>query len=111
MDATSLPGPGDLLVLDHVTAAANKRRRPVLLVLNKIDLVNKIKLLPVLESYARLLAWTEVVPVSAQTGDCVQRWLTVAVSLLPEGEGADDEATVGDPTRRTWGAEVSSAEV
>ena len=49
MDATSLPGPGDLLVVDHVTAAVNKRRRPVLLVLNKIDLVNKIKLLPVLE--------------------------------------------------------------
>jgi GTP-binding protein Era len=64
MDATSLPGPGDLLVLDYVKAAVNKRERPVLLVLNKVDLVNKLKLLPVIESYARLFAWTEVVLVS-----------------------------------------------
>jgi GTPase len=106
MDATSLPGPGDLLVLDHVTTAVNKRRRPVLLVLNKIDLVNKIKLLPVLESYARLFAWTEVVPVSAHTGDNVQRLLTVAVSLLPEGEAAYDDDTVTDQTMRTLAAEM-----
>jgi GTP-binding protein Era len=75
-------------------------------VLNKIDLVNKIKLLPVLESYARLFAWTEVVPVSAQTGDNVQRLLTVAVSLLPEGEAAYDDDTVTDQTMRTLAAEM-----
>jgi GTP-binding protein Era len=75
-------------------------------VLNKIDLVNKIKLLPVLESYARLFAWTEVVPVSAHTGDNVQRLLTVAVSLLPEGEAAYDDDTVTDQTMRTLAAEM-----
>jgi len=106
MDATSLPGPGDLLVLDYVKAAVNKRERPVLLVLNKVDLVNKLKLLPVIESYARLFAWTEVVPVSAQTGDNVQRLLTVAVSHLPEGEAAYDDDTVTDQTMRTLAAEM-----
>ena len=55
MDATSLPGPGDLLVLDHVKAALKKRPRPVILVLNKVDLVNKMKLLPVIETYARIV--------------------------------------------------------
>src|SRR5207247_6734224 len=69
MDTTSSPGPGDLLVLDHVKGAVRKRPRPVILVLNKVDLVNKLKLLPVMEMYARLFGWTEVVPVSAATCD------------------------------------------
>jgi GTP-binding protein Era len=106
MDATSLPGPGDLLVLDHVKQALKKQPRPVILVLNKVDLVNKMKLLPVLDTYSRMFAWTEVVPVSAQTGDNVQRLLAVAVSHLPEGEGAYDEDTVTDQSMRTLAAEM-----
>ena len=106
MDATSLPGPGDLLVLDHVKAALKKRPRPAILVLNKVDLVNKMKLLPVIETYARMFAWTEVVPVSAQTGDNVQRLVAVTVSHLPEGEGAYDDETVTDQTMLTLAAEM-----
>jgi GTP-binding protein Era len=44
--------------------------------------------------------------VSAQTGDNVQRLLTVAVSLLPEGEAAYDDDTVTDQTMRTLAAEM-----
>jgi GTP-binding protein Era len=106
MDATTLPGPGDLLVLDHVKAALKKLSRPVLLVLNKVDLVNKIKLLPVIDTYAKMFAWTEVVPVSAQTGDNIQRLLAVTVSHLPDGDGAYDEETVTDQSMRTLAAEM-----
>jgi GTP-binding protein Era len=106
MDATTLPGPGDLLALDYVKSALKKRSRPVILVLNKVDLVNKMKLLPVIDAYARMFAWTEVVPVSAQTGDNVQRLLTVTVSHLPEGEGVYDEDTVTDQSMRTLAAEM-----
>ena len=106
MDATTLPGPGDLLALDHVKSALKKRSRPVILVLNKVDLVNKMKLLPVIDTYARMFAWTEVVPVSAQTGDNVQRLLAVTVSHLPEGEGVYDEDTVTDQSMRTLAAEM-----
>ena len=106
MEATSLPGPGDLLVVDHVKAAVKKQPRPVILVLNKIDLVNKMKLLPVIEVYAKMFAWSEVMPVSAQTGDNVQRLLSVTVSHLPEGEGAYDDETVTDQSMRTLAAEM-----
>jgi len=106
MDATGLPGPGDLLVLDHVKTAVRKHARPVILVLNKIDLVNKLKLLPVIETYARLYPWTEVVPVSAQTGDNVDRLLGMTVSHLPEGDAAYDEDTVTDQSMRTLAAEM-----
>jgi GTP-binding protein Era len=106
MDATSFPGPGDLLVVDHVKAAVAKRPRSVMLVLNKIDLVNKMKLLPVIETYARLYPWTEVVPVSAETGDNVSRLLNVTVSYLPEGDAAYDEDTITDQSMRTLAAEM-----
>lgn len=106
MDATVLPGPGDLSAVSYVTEAVAKRPRPVLLVVNKIDLVNKLKLLPVLEGYAKLCAWTEVVPVSAETGDNIDRLVNVTVSHLPEGEAAYDDETVTDQTMRTLAAEI-----
>lgn len=106
MDATSLPGPGDLMVLDHVKTASHKRPRPVMLVLSKIDLVNKLKLLPVIEAYAKLYPWTEVVPVSAQTGDNIDRLLEVTVSYLTEGDAAYDEETITDQSLRTLAAEM-----
>jgi len=106
MEATSLPGPGDLLVLDYVKAALGKRPRPVILVVNKIDAVNKLKLLPVLEMYAKLFAWTEVVPVSAETGDNVEGLLAVAVTRLPEGDAAYDDETITDQSMRTLAAEM-----
>ena len=106
MEATSLPGPGDLLVVDHVKAALGKRQRPVILVVNKIDAVNKLKLLPVLEMYAKLFAWTEVVPVSAETGDNVERLLAVTVTRLPESNPAYDDETITDQSMRTLAAEM-----
>jgi len=106
MEATSLPGPGDLLVIDYVKAALGKRPRPVILVVNKIDAVNKLKLLPVLEMYAKLFDWTEVVPVSAETGDNVERLLAVAVTRLPEGDAAYDDETITDQSMRTLAAEM-----
>lgn len=106
MDTTSSPGPGDLLVIDHVKGAIRKRPRSVILVLNKVDLVNKLKLLPVMETYTRLFAWTDVVPVSAETGDNVDRLLSVTVAHLPEGDAGYGEDTVTDQSMRTLAAEM-----
>lgn len=106
MDATSMPGPGDLAAVKHMKEALAKRPRPVILVVTKVDLVNKQKLLPVLESYAKLFAWTEVVPVSAQADDNIDRLLAVTVPYLEEGDGAYGEDVVTDQTMRTLAAEM-----
>lgn len=106
MEATALPGPGDLSAVSYVKEAVAKRPRPVMLVVNKIDLVNKLKLLPVLEGYAKLFPWAEVVPVSAHTGDNIDRLVQLTVAHLPEGEAAYDEETVTDQTMRTLAAEI-----
>jgi len=93
-------------VIDHLKAALAKRQRPVILVVNKIDAVNKLKLLPVLEMYAKLFAWTEVMPVSAETGDNVERLLDVTVTHLPEGDAAYDDETITDQSMRMLAAEM-----
>ncbi|HXV67587.1 MAG TPA: GTPase Era [Nitrospira sp.] len=106
MDATRRPGPGDLAAIKQMQEALAKRPRPVILVLTKIDLVNKRKLLPVVESYARLFAWTEVVPVSAQADDNIDRLLAVTVPYLEAGDAAYGEDVVTDQTMRTLAAEM-----
>lgn len=106
MDATSRPGPGDLSAIKYMKEALGKQPRPVILVMTKIDLVNKHKMLPVLDQYAQLFAWTEVVPVSAQVNDNVERLLAVTVPYLPSGEGLYGEDVVTDQTMRTLAAEM-----
>ena len=106
MDATSRPGPGDLSAIKYMKDALAKQPRPVILVMTKIDLVNKHKMLPVLDQYSQLFAWTEVVPVSAQVNDNVERLLAVTVPYLPSGEGLYGEDMVTDQTMRTLAAEM-----
>ena len=106
MEATSRPGPGDLAAIKHMKEALVKRQRPVILVVTKIDLVNKHKLLPILDQYAKLFAWTDVVPVSAQADDNVERLLTLTVPYLPAGEGMYGDDVVTDQTMRTLAAEM-----
>lgn len=106
MDVTSRPGPGDLSAIRHIREALSKKPCPVILVLTKIDLVNKQKLLPVIDSYARLFAWTEVVPVSAQSNDNIGRLLDVTVRYLEEVDAAYGDDMVTDQTMRTLAAEM-----
>lgn len=106
MDGTSLPGPGDLSAIQYMKEALVKRPRPVILVVTKIDLVNKQKLLPALERYAKLFAWTEVVPVSAQVNDNIGRLLAVTVPYLSAGEGGYGEDVLTDQSMRTLAAEM-----
>src|SRR5688572_25663137 len=67
-DASSQPGHGD----EFVTSLLEKVKTPVVLVLNKIDLVAKARLLPLMERTQKWHDFTAIVPVSAQTGDGVE---------------------------------------
>src|SRR6267143_97632 len=69
VDVTEPPGKGDRFVLDLV----KQTKAPVFLVLNKIDLIRKSRLLPIIDGYARSGQIAEIVPVSAATGESVDR--------------------------------------
>lgn len=68
--------------------------------------MNRQKLLPLLERYGKLFAWTEIVPVSAMKDDNIDRLLAVTVPYIPSGDGAYDDDVVTDQSMRTLAAEM-----
>jgi GTP-binding protein Era len=79
-------------IIAHVADAKKK----AFLVLNKVDkLADKSQLLAVIERYATLYPWAEIVPVSAKTSSNVDALLAATRAHLPEGAPlfAADELT------------------
>ena len=58
---------------------------PVFLVINKIDLVLRSKLLPLIERFSALHPFAEVIPISARKKDGLDTLLTKLVEYLPTG--------------------------
>ena len=79
---------------------------PVLILINKIDLVSKGKLLPLMERCAQLLPGKEIVPVSALKGDGVPIILDIVEKWLPEGEKFFTEGEYTDQTERFLASEI-----
>jgi GTP-binding protein Era len=74
--------------LDEPDAAGlgdHARRKPIIVGLNKVDRVGKPELLPMIEAWAKLQDGVEVVPISATTGDNVDRLEQVIAHKLPSG--------------------------
>ena len=80
-DASAAEGGGEAYLLDLVAHAES----PKVLALNKIDLIKKSRLLPMIEKYAAHGVFQEIVPVSALTGDGCDLLLDILWRLLPEG--------------------------
>jgi GTP-binding protein Era len=102
VDASEPSGKGDKFVFDLVKDA----RAPVLLVLNKIDLIKKNRLLPMIERYAADGTFAEIVPVSAATGLNVERLERVIIDRLPEGEALYPADYLTDQPERFFAAEI-----
>jgi GTP-binding protein Era len=68
--------------LDQVIAA----QKPTLLVINKIDILPRKALLPLIDRWKDLHRWTDVYPLSALKGENVDGLLDVVAALLPEAE-------------------------
>lgn len=102
VDAAVPPGPGDRFVLEHLKG----RGAPVMLLINKIDLVKKGRLLPLIETYRHLHDFTEIVPISAQTGDGVERAIELALARMPEGPAYFQEDVVTDQPMQVLAAEI-----
>jgi len=60
-------------------------KTPVILVLNKIDLLKKHQIIEQIETFTKEFPFEEVVPISALTGENVDKLLEVIKNKLPEG--------------------------
>ncbi len=81
-------------------------KSPAILVLNKIDLIDKKKVLPIIELYHSLYPFTAVIPVSALKGDGMDRLLEVILDNLPTGPRLFPEDIPTDATERFLCAEI-----
>lgn len=94
LDATKPFGKGDQFVLDLCL----KQNLPILLILNKIDLVPKKQLMELLLQYSSMDIFKEVIPVSAKNNDNIDRLLEVTQSFIPEQEAFfSDDSMVDFP--------------
>ncbi|CAM2070638.1 GTPase Era [Sulfidibacter corallicola] len=59
---------------------------PIIVVANKMDLVNKSKVLPTLDTIHKEFQPKELIPISAKTGDNRDHLMSIIASYLPEGE-------------------------
>jgi GTPase len=59
---------------------------PVFLLINKIDLIERKKLLPLIQRLSSLYEFAEVIPISARKRDGLDRLLTKLIDVLPKGE-------------------------
>lgn len=102
VDVAEPPGKGDRFMLDLVRDA----KAPVFLILNKVDLVRKPKLLPVIDRYAKLGRFAEIVPISAATGENVDRLERAIIDRLPAGERLYPDDYLTDQPERFFAAEI-----
>jgi GTPase len=107
VDASAKPGTGDrymLNVLKDVTS-------PAILVLNKVDLIAKNRLLPLIDQYRREHPFVEIVPVSAADGTNVDVLEKLFLQYLPEGEPLYPPDYLTDQPERFFVAEIVREQV
>lgn len=101
-DASEPMGGGDRAVLENVKDCG----APVIAVLNKIDRIDKEKLLPRMVELGNLPYIKEIVPISAQTGDGVDLLLNILKKLMPVGPMYFDADTYTDQPEFRIAAEI-----
>ncbi len=107
VDATAKFGTGDQFVLDIV----KKSGQPCFLLLNKVDALEKQKLLPLIAQYQGLHDFAEVIPISALKGEGLDTLLAAVIKALPEGPRYFPKDQVTDQPERFLVAELIREQV
>ena len=107
VDVSVRPGPGDRYLLKLLQDV----KTPAILALNKVDLIAKPKLLPIIETYHRAHAFAEIVPISAVDGTNVGVLERLFLQHLPEGEALYPADYVTDQPERFFIGEIIREQV
>lgn len=96
------PGPQEKQLLEQLKAS----REPAILVINKIDTVEKEALLAVIAAYQNEYDFAAVVPISAKTGDGVDELLSETERFAQPGPQLFPDGTVTDQPEKQIIAEI-----
>lgn len=102
VEPTTFIGAGE----KHIAEQLGKVRTPVVLVINKVDMVKKEEILGFIDAYRTIYDFAEIVPVSARNGDNTDELIKVILKYLPYGPQFYDENTVTDQPERQIVAEL-----
>jgi GTP-binding protein Era len=86
-------------------------KTPAILGLNKVDLVAKPKLLPIMDHYQHAHAFVEIVPISATDGTNIDTLEKLFLQYLPEGEPLYPPDYVTDQPERFFVGEIVREQV
>jgi len=90
----------------HVLEKIRPEKKPVLLAINKIDLIDKPMLLPLIEKYHASYPFTEIIPISAQKRDGLENLTAALVKYLPVGPAFYPEDMLTERPERFFVAEI-----
>ena len=90
----------------HIMEQLKKITTPVVLVINKIDMVKKEEVLTCIDAYRKVYDFAEIVPVSARSGENTEELIRVILQYLPYGPQFYDEDTITDQPERQIVAEL-----
>lgn len=103
VELSTFIGAGD----KHIIEQLKKAGVPVILLINKIDmLAQKEELLPIIDAYRKEMDFDQIIPISAFNGDGTKEVLDAIFSFLPYGPMFYDEDTVTDQPQRQIVAEL-----
>ncbi|MBF8300638.1 MAG: era [Acidobacteria bacterium] len=107
VDVSVRAGPGDR----HLLTLLKDIKTPAILALNKVDLIAKATLLPMLDRYRQAHPFVEFVPISATEGTNVDALEKVFLQYLPEGDPLYPPDYVTDQPERFFVAEIVREQV
>ena len=90
----------------HIIKQLKKTKTPVILIINKVDTVEREKILEYIDAYLKVFDFAEIVPASALREQNLDTVVDVIFKYLPYGPMFYDEETVTDQPERAIVAEI-----
>lgn len=90
----------------HIVEQLKRVKTPVILVINKVDMVDKEKILEYIDTYRKVYDFAEIIPVSALREINLDDIIDSIFKYLPYGPQFYDEDTITDQPERAIVAEI-----
>jgi len=102
IDATLKFGHGDQFVIETLKNIST----PIILLINKVDIIKKEKILLIIDQYKDLLDFKEIIPISALRGTNVDVLEEKILDYLPEAEKIFSDDEISDQSQRFLLSEI-----
>lgn len=90
----------------HIVQQLGRVKTPVILVINKVDMVKRDEVFGFIDAYRKIYDFAEIVPVSARSGENTEELIRTVMKYLPYGPQFYDEDTITDQPERQIVAEI-----